>query len=96
MKCHCGLPTQVIDSRAAPGGHWRRRRECSAGHRTTTYEAPVNPEFGDPAVALNDLVRLIRRARLVAAEGNWLDDPREELLDRLINGPDDCKVRGRA
>lgn len=40
MECPaCSGQTKVLDSRVAPGGSIRRRRECEAcGERFTTYE----------------------------------------------------------
>ena len=86
MNCPtCGRHTGVYDSRQS-GVHVRRRRQCPAGHRFTTYEAPVDEEFGDPARALGSLVRLIRKARAASLRGTWLDDREDELLERLLRG----------
>lgn len=38
----CQSDTRVVDSRLQDGNVIRRRRECEAGHRFTTWEGTVN------------------------------------------------------
>ena len=48
MRCpDCRQGTYVIDSRPTPDGHVRRRRECPAGHRFTTWEGIYKPDRRD-------------------------------------------------
>jgi transcriptional regulator NrdR family protein len=42
---YCGVTEgNVVDVRKAAHGQIRRRRECSAGHRYTTYENVEHPD----------------------------------------------------
>jgi transcriptional repressor NrdR len=37
----CDAPSKTLETRRVPDGSLRRRRECSKGHRFTTYERAV-------------------------------------------------------
>ena len=42
MNCpRCSSSTKTLETRRVPDGSVRRRRECSKGHRFTTYERAV-------------------------------------------------------
>lgn len=70
MLCHCGLPTQVLESRINLKGV-KRRRECAAGHRFTTLEVVVSVGHGKtvpdvvvlPALGNNHRVNSNRRKK---------------------------------
>jgi transcriptional repressor NrdR len=41
----CDAPSRTLETRRVPDGAVRRRRECSKGHRFTTYERAVPEEL---------------------------------------------------
>ncbi len=66
FKCpQCGvLSVSVKDSRPfSEGAVIRRRRECSAGHRYTTYEKVGHPDFPDSRDA--EIDKLVRQKTLL-------------------------------
>lgn len=84
----CASPTRVSETRAAPGGAIRRRRQCSnCGHRFTTFErlerGPTSVRKRDGTTQRFDRVKL-RAALLGAAHKRPVAAPDvERIVDRI-------------
>lgn len=75
----CGGHLRTIDSRESPRAGKRRRRECTAGHRTTWYEFQVD-DVASAEEVVEAVFELLRPRVFALLDERRLCDPRAERL----------------